>query len=312
MARALARRLDVAPLRSASAVAVVGAGGAGKTAVIARLATAYAAAGRLPVAVIALRPKDGGAELARLLAPRRRARCGPPTTSRARPPASPTCAAARSCSSTRRPCPATRPAPTRDALVADLRRLGLDEVHFALPAVLAGEVAREMLAAARDLGADRIAVTHTDATARLGMAVELAVEAEPADLLPGRQRQRAPRRRRGPGLRPAPMSLPALDTPVMLRIPDREALSARVTYNGPGWLDVEPHHAPRTPLTFLERHFGLPGVRRSRRARAAHGPRQPVAQLAAHSARRLLRFTHREVVQLLRARSTRAASCTRG
>ena len=65
----------------------------------------------------------------------------------------------------------------RDALIADLRRLGLDEVHFALPAVLAGEVAREMLAAARDLGADRIAVTHTDATARLGMAVELAVEA---------------------------------------------------------------------------------------------------------------------------------------
>ena len=43
--------------------------------------------------------------------------------------------------------------------------------------MLAGEVAREMLAAARDLGADRIAVTHTDATARLGMAVELAVEA---------------------------------------------------------------------------------------------------------------------------------------
>src|SRR5204862_1889393 len=69
VARALARRLDVAPLRSASAVAVVGAGGAGKTAVVARLASAYAAARRLPVAVIALRPKDGGAELARLLAP---------------------------------------------------------------------------------------------------------------------------------------------------------------------------------------------------------------------------------------------------
>ena len=175
VARALARRLDVAPLRSASAVAVVGAGGAGKTAVIARLATAYAAAGRLPVAVIALRPKDGGAELARLLAPagvplwatddvegaaarianlRRGALVLVDTPGRAR---------------------ARRRRPRRP--VADLRRLGLDEVHFALPAVLAGEVAREMLAAARDLGADRIAVTHTDATARLGMAVELAVEA---------------------------------------------------------------------------------------------------------------------------------------
>jgi flagellar biosynthesis protein FlhF len=176
VARALARRLDVAPLRSASAVAVVGAGGAGKTAVIARLATAYAAAGRLPVAVIALRPKDGGAELARLLAP-----AGVPLWA-----TDDVEGAAARIANLRRgalvlvdtPAVPARAGAERDALVADLRRLGLDEVHFALPAVLAGEVAREMLAAARDLGADRIAVTHTDATARLGMAVELAVEAD--------------------------------------------------------------------------------------------------------------------------------------
>ena len=176
VARALARRLDVAPLRSASAVAVVGAGGAGKTAVIARLATAYAAAGRLPVAVIALRPKDGGAELARLLAPGRRPLWATDDVE----------GAAARIANLRRgalvlvdtPAVPARAGAERDALVADLRRLGLDEVHLALPAVLAGEVAREMLAAARDLGADRIAVTHTDATARLGMAVELAVEAD--------------------------------------------------------------------------------------------------------------------------------------
>ena len=176
VARALARRLDVAPLRSASAVAVVGAGGAGKTAVIARLATAYAAAGRLPVAVIALRPKDGGAELARLLAP-----AGVPLWA-----TDDVEGAAARIANLRRgalvlvdtPAVPARAGVERDALVADLRRLGLDEVHLALPAVLAGEVAREMLAAARDLGADRIAVTHTDATARLGMAVELAVEAD--------------------------------------------------------------------------------------------------------------------------------------
>jgi len=175
VARALARRLDVAPLRSASAVAVVGAWGAGKTAVISRLATAYAAAGRLPVAVIALRPKDGGAELARLLAP-----AGVPLWA-----TDDVEGAAARIANLRRgalvlvdtPAVPARAGAERDALVADLRRLGLDEVHFALPAVLAGEVAREMLAAARDLGADRIAVTHTDATARLGMAVELAVEA---------------------------------------------------------------------------------------------------------------------------------------
>jgi flagellar biosynthesis protein FlhF len=69
VARALARRLTVAPVSGARAVAVVGAGGSGKTAVIARLALAYAAGRRLPVAVIALRSKDSGAELARLLAP---------------------------------------------------------------------------------------------------------------------------------------------------------------------------------------------------------------------------------------------------
>jgi len=34
-----------------------------------------------------------------------------------------------------------------------------------------------MLGASRAVGADRIAVTHSDATARLGMPVELAVEA---------------------------------------------------------------------------------------------------------------------------------------
>jgi hypothetical protein len=175
VARALTRRLDVAPLCSAGAVAVVGAGGAGRTAVIARLAGAYAAAGRLPVAVIALRPKDGGAELARLLAP-----AGVPLWA-----TDDVEGAAARIANLRRGAlvlvdtsavPA-RAGAARDALIADLRRLRLDEVHFVLPAVLDGEVAREMLAAARDLGADRIAVTHTDATARLGMAVELAVEA---------------------------------------------------------------------------------------------------------------------------------------
>ena len=97
------------------------------------------------------------------------------------------------------------------------------------------------------------------------------------------------------------MSLPALDTPVVLRIPDREALSARVTYSGPGWLDVEPRHAPRTPLTFLERHAvfleyvdpaGLVRIM----GQVSLSPKAPLMGPP------LLRFTHREVVQLLRAR----------
>jgi flagellar biosynthesis GTPase FlhF len=173
--RALARRLDVAPLRGPGAIAVVGAGGSGKTAVVARLATAYAAAGRLPVAVIALRPKDGGAELARLLAP-----AGVPLSA-----TDDVDGAGARIANLRRgalvlvdtPALPPRAGSERDALSADLGRLGLDEVHLALPAVLAGEVARELLASARELGANRLAVTHADATARLGMPLELAAEA---------------------------------------------------------------------------------------------------------------------------------------
>jgi flagellar biosynthesis GTPase FlhF len=172
--RALARRLEVAPLRGPGAVAVVGAGGSGKTAVVARLATAYAAAGRLPVAVIALRPKDGGAELARLLAP-----AGVPLSA-----TDDVDGAAARIANLRRgalvlvdtPALPPRTGVERDALSADLGRLDLDEVHLALPAVLAGEVARDLLASARELGANRLAVTHADATARLGMALELAAE----------------------------------------------------------------------------------------------------------------------------------------
>ena len=178
VARALARRLSVAPVSGARAVAVVGAGGSGKSAVVARLAVAYAAARRLPVAVIALRSKDSGAELARLLAP-----AGVPMWA-----TDDVEGAAARIANLRRGAlvlvdtpalpPQMRTDPfVADAFAADLRRLGLDEVHLALPATLAGEVAREMLVAARSVGADRIAVTHSDATARLGMPVELAVEA---------------------------------------------------------------------------------------------------------------------------------------
>jgi flagellar biosynthesis protein FlhF len=178
VARALARRLTVAPVSGARAVAVVGAGGSGKTAVVARLALAYAAARRLPVAVIALRSKDSGAELARLLAP-----AGVPMWA-----TDDVEGAAARIANLRRGAlvlvdtpalpPQMRTDPfVADAFAADLRRLGLDEIHFALPATLAGEVAREMLVASRAVGADRIAVTHSDATARLGMPVELAVEA---------------------------------------------------------------------------------------------------------------------------------------
>jgi len=97
------------------------------------------------------------------------------------------------------------------------------------------------------------------------------------------------------------MSLPALDTPVILRIPDRETLSGTVTYTGQGWLDVDLCESPRTPLSFLERHWvfleyvdpaGLVRIM----GQVAISPMAPGVIPP------ILRFTHREVVQLLRRR----------
>jgi hypothetical protein len=98
------------------------------------------------------------------------------------------------------------------------------------------------------------------------------------------------------------MSLPALDTPVILRIPDRESLSGTVTYTGQGWLDVDLHESPRTPLSFLERHWVFleyvdPAGLVRLMGQAGISPMAPGVVPP------VLRFTHREVVQLLRRRT---------
>jgi hypothetical protein len=98
------------------------------------------------------------------------------------------------------------------------------------------------------------------------------------------------------------VSLPAIDTPVMLRIPDREVLSARVSDHGEGWLDVEPRHAPRTPLKFLERHWVFleyvdPAGLVRLRGQVAISPNSPLWGAPT------LRFAHGQTVQLLRART---------
>ena len=97
------------------------------------------------------------------------------------------------------------------------------------------------------------------------------------------------------------MSLPALDTPVILRIPDREALSGQVTYTAQGWLDVELNESPRTPLSFLERHWVfLEYVDPAGLVRIMG--QVGLSPMAPGVVPPVLRFTHREVVQLLRRR----------
>jgi flagellar biosynthesis GTPase FlhF len=163
---ALARRIpalaDLGPDRRV--IAVAGAGGAGKTALIARLAAAYAAAD-YEVVVVAL----GGSAAAELESlgvtviaatdaahATRRLRHREPLVTLVDTPA---------------------PGAGCDAveLAAELRALGCTELHLALPATISGPAADDLVAAFAPLGLTHLALTHADETVRPGAAVELAI-----------------------------------------------------------------------------------------------------------------------------------------
>jgi flagellar biosynthesis protein FlhF len=173
---ALARRIPVAPLggMAGRVVAFVGPGGSGKTHCTGRLAGAYAAAQRMPVACVSIAPRDAGAELALTLAP-------------AGVPLHPVATGAEA---------ADRVAPFRDrALVLvdtpsvsprakgdlrtlhdELRALGPDDVLLTLPATSSAGAARELIAAGRKVGASGLVLTHADETEHFGPAVGVAME----------------------------------------------------------------------------------------------------------------------------------------
>jgi flagellar biosynthesis GTPase FlhF len=170
---ALARRMpalaDLGPDRRV--IAVAGAGGSGKTAMIARLAAAYAAADH-EVVVVALSSRDGGCAAAAELEPLgvsviaatdaaqagRRLRHREPLV-------------------TLVDTPALGAGAARDAakLAPELRALGCTEVHLALPATISAAAADELAAALAPLGITHLALTHADETARPGAPVELAI-----------------------------------------------------------------------------------------------------------------------------------------
>ena len=170
---ALARRMpalaDLGPDRRV--IAVAGAGGSGKTALIARLAAAYAAADH-EVVVVALDSRDGGCAAAAELEP-----LGVSVI-----------AATDAAQATRRlrhreplvtlvDTPALGAGAARDAakLAPALRALGCTEVHLALPATISAAAADELAAALAPLGLTHLALTHADETARPGAPVELAI-----------------------------------------------------------------------------------------------------------------------------------------
>ncbi|HEX8206703.1 MAG TPA: hypothetical protein VF587_11655 [Solirubrobacteraceae bacterium] len=176
LASALARRIPVAPLGGLAGrvVAFVGAGGSGKTHCAARLAAAYAAADRMPVACVSLAPRDAGSELALQLAP-----SGVPlhpvgSGAQARERVAPF----RDRSLVLVDTPSVSPRAKADlrTLADELRALGADDVLLTLPATASAGAAREAIAAGRRVGASAVVLTHADETEHLGPAVGAAME----------------------------------------------------------------------------------------------------------------------------------------
>jgi flagellar biosynthesis GTPase FlhF len=160
----------------ARTLAFVGAGGAGKTSAAERLAAAYARADA-DVVVVSLRSMDGGSGLASRLEPQGVSVIAADTAEQAARRLK-----GREVGLTIVDTPAAgladRAAVAR--IAEDLRTLGVDEVHLALPATLSAAAADELAEALAPLGITHVALTHADQTARPGAAVELAVSGRKA------------------------------------------------------------------------------------------------------------------------------------
>lgn len=173
---ALARRIPVRPVGGAAGrvIAFVGPGGAGKTHLAGHLAGTYAQSTGLPVACVALRPDDAGAELALLLSP-----AGVPMQV-----ASDAAGAAARVAERRgdslvlvdTPGVSPRSKSALRMLAAELKATGADEVVLAVPATMSLGAARELIAAGRRIGVSSLALTHSDETEHIGPAIAVAME----------------------------------------------------------------------------------------------------------------------------------------
>lgn len=168
----LAQRIpSCPPLPGGNAtIAVVGPGGAGKSALCAALLGAYRKRSTLPASAMTLAHEPNRAAMA-------------------------TVRAAREQSVLVLDTPACSPADTAaiGALAAQLRELAPDRVIVALPATLGAAAARQLLRALAPLGANALAITHVDETDQLGVAVSAACTAGlgPIHLLGRLERARA-------------------------------------------------------------------------------------------------------------------------
>lgn len=154
-------------------IAFVGSGGSGKTLCVARLAAAYASADDLPVVCITLRSRDRGAELENLLAG---------TGVKVHAVESTREASARVAAQSDEALvvldtPSVSPQDEEDVamLAAELRAIGLYEVHMTLPATVSVQAARGIANGLAPLGITRVALTHTDETDHIGGVLELVM-----------------------------------------------------------------------------------------------------------------------------------------
>lgn len=171
----LARRIRVAPAWAGAgrSLAIVGSGGSGKTACVARLAQAYAIGSDLPVVCLSLRPADGGAALRSQLAEwgvEVEVMAGG-EQARARVEA----VRGHAAVVIDTPSVSVNDPGEVAALARELELIGLYEVHLALPATLSGPAAREQARAFGELGASRIVLTHADETEHVGPVLGLAM-----------------------------------------------------------------------------------------------------------------------------------------
>jgi flagellar biosynthesis GTPase FlhF len=172
---ALARRIPVQGPRPAggAVIAFAGAGGSGKTLTAARLAAAYAARSDMPVVLVALRPRDGGAELRSLLEPAGVEVQVAGTAADARAMVAE--AGDRAMVIVDTPAVSPGDADAVKALAVELRRIKVAEVHVCVPATLSAASAARALAALQPLRPAGIAMTHVDETPQVGAVVELSI-----------------------------------------------------------------------------------------------------------------------------------------
>jgi flagellar biosynthesis GTPase FlhF len=176
VADALERRIPVAPLRHGpGVVGFVGPAGAGKTRCVARLAAAYDRHSQLPVTVVSLQPPDDGAEIERLLSPYDADLHV--VGSGVEGAGAVTAARDRALVIIDTPGVSPRDTDALRALAGELSALAPDELHLVVPATIGPDAARELWGGARELGVNRLALTHTDETEQLGTGIGLALDA---------------------------------------------------------------------------------------------------------------------------------------